>query len=86
MRQLEQSRAAMPKLIRSQIGNSLVIGPNARLAVVMADAPRLEPSRLDQTAALPLGGRVRIDPWSGRVELSKARPVAVLNAAREKAV
>jgi len=85
MRQLVQSRAAMPKLIRSQIGNSLVIGGvNARLGALMADAPLLEPGKLDQTAALPLGGRVKIDPWSGRVELSKARPVAVLNAREKK--
>ena len=36
--------------------------------------------RLDQIAALPLGGRIKVDPWSDRVELSKAKPVALLSA------
>jgi hypothetical protein len=38
---------------------------------------------VDQIAALPLGGRVKVDPWSDRVELSKAKPVALVFA-REK--
>jgi hypothetical protein len=49
----------------------------------MADSPNLERTRVDQVAALPLGGRIKLDPWSGKVEISKARPVALLNA-REK--
>ncbi|MGA2990153.1 MAG: M48 family metalloprotease [Candidatus Korobacteraceae bacterium] len=84
MRQLEQSRAALPKLIRSRMGNSLVIGASARLETVKAEAPQLEPEKLDQLAALPLGGRVKIDPWSGRIELSKARPVPILNPREKK--
>jgi hypothetical protein len=83
MKQLDQSRNALPKLIRGQIGNSLVINAKPRLASVMAEAPNLEYAKIDQVAALPLGGRIRIDPWTGRVEISKARPVALLNA-REK--
>ena len=43
MKQLDQSRDALPKLIRGQIGNSLMIDAKPRLAAVMADAPNLEP-------------------------------------------
>jgi hypothetical protein len=84
LRQLQQSRAALPQLIRSQMGNSLVIGANSRLTELMADAPQLQPARLDQLAALPLGGRVKIDSWAGRIELSKSRPVAILNPREKK--
>ena len=83
MRQLQQSRNALPKLIRGQVGNTLTIDATPRLATVMAQAPNLEHAKLDQVAALPLGGRIRLDPWTGQVEISKARPVALLNA-REK--
>ncbi len=83
MKQLDQSRAALPKLIRGQIGNSMMVDNKPRLATVMADAPELEPNKVDQIAALPLGGRIKVDSWSGRVEISKARPVALVNA-REK--
>jgi hypothetical protein len=30
-----------------------------------------------------LGARIRLDPWSGRVELAKSKPVA-LSTSREK--
>jgi hypothetical protein len=53
------------------------------MATLLAQAPDLDPKRLDQIAALPLGGRVKVDPWSDQVELSKAKPVA-LTSAREK--
>jgi hypothetical protein len=29
---------------------------------------------LNQLAALPLGGRVKLDPWEDRVEMIKAAP------------
>jgi hypothetical protein len=83
MKQLNQSRGALPKLIRAQVGNSLMTAAGPRLASVMTQAPNLDQAKLDQIAALPLGGRIKLDPWTGRVEISKARPVALLNA-REK--
>jgi hypothetical protein len=46
-------------------------------------APPLEPSQLDQIAALPLGSRVKLDPWSNRVALIKSKPVS-LTSPREK--
>ncbi len=84
LRQLQQSRAALPQLIRSQMGNSLVLGANSRLTELMTGAPQLQPAKLDQLAALPLGGRVKIDSWTGRIELSKSRPVAILNPREKK--
>ena len=49
----------------------------------MNSAPALEPAKLDQTAALPLGGRVKLNPWDDRVELIKMSP-ANMTTAREK--
>jgi hypothetical protein len=43
----------------------------------------MDPKRTDQIAALPLGGRIKLDPWSDQVELSKAKPVA-LTSPKEK--
>jgi hypothetical protein len=83
MKQLDMSRNALPKLIRGEVGNSLIIDAKPRLASVMADAPNLEPNKIEQIAALPLGGRIKVDAWTGAVEISKAKPVAILNA-REK--
>jgi hypothetical protein len=53
------------------------------MSTLLAEAPALDAKKLDQIAALPLGGRIRVDPWSDQVELSKAKAVA-LTSAHEK--
>ena len=53
------------------------------MSTLLVSAPALDPKKLDQIAALPLGGRIRVDPWTDQVELSKAKPVSLISA-REK--
>lgn len=81
MKALQEHAPALRQLIRPHLGNGLA--GNDRLENLVATAPALDPRRLDQIAALPLGGRIKVDPWSDQVEMSKAKPVA-LTSAREK--
>jgi hypothetical protein len=83
LKALEQKAPDLPNLIRPHLGNSLYASKTIRMATLMEASPALEEKRLDQIAALPLGGRLKVDPWTDRVELSKAKPVA-LTSAREK--
>jgi hypothetical protein len=83
LKALQQSAPALPNLIRPHLGNSLASSKSIRMSVLLASAPQLEPERTDQIAALPLGGRIKLDPWTDQVELAKAKPVA-LASAREK--
>jgi len=83
LKALQQKSHDLPKLIRPHLGNGFAGGKNVRMASLIASAPALDEKRLDQIAALPLGGRIKVDPWSDQVELSKAKPVA-LTSAREK--
>jgi hypothetical protein len=53
------------------------------MAAIAQGAPALEPASIAQLAALPLGGRVKLDPWSARIELMQNNRVALLSA-REK--
>ena len=55
----------------------------ARLAEFTASAPELEEDELEQIAALPLGSRIKLDPWSDQITLVKTRPLALLSP-REK--
>jgi hypothetical protein len=73
----------LPNLIRPHLGNGLAEGKSLRMSALLASAPPLDAKRADQIAALPLGGRIKLDPWTDQVELSKAKPVA-LTSAREK--
>jgi hypothetical protein len=61
------------------LGNSFIDekGQIARLTELMTAAPALDDAKLDQIAALPLGGRIKLDPWRNRVEMIKAAPVTI---------
>jgi hypothetical protein len=82
LKALQEKASQLPNLIRPHLGNSFA-GSKTRMSSLVASSPALDDKRIDQIAALPLGGRIKVDPWSDRVELSKAKPVA-LTAAREK--
>jgi hypothetical protein len=79
-----QARSPQLKsLIRPHLGDSLLNGDAIRMSPLMTASPQFDPKKTDQIAALPLGGRVKVDPWSNRLELIKTKPVA-LNSASEK--
>jgi len=83
LKALQEKAPHLPNLLHSHLGNSIVDRKTIRMASLMASAPALQDNRTDQIAALPLGGRIKVDPWSDQVELAKGKPVA-LNSAREK--
>ena len=58
-------------------------GKTLRMSALLNSAPQLDERKKDQIAALPLGGRIKVDPWSSQASLAKAKPVALLSA-REK--
>ncbi len=58
-------------------------GRVTRMVTLMNTAPVLDHSKLDQTSGLPLGARVKLNPWNDHAELLKTAP-AGFTAAREK--
>jgi hypothetical protein len=61
----------------------VVEGPtpgSLRMGSLESNAPKLEHTDLKQIAALPLGGRIKMDPWTDRIEISKAKSVPLLSA------
>jgi hypothetical protein len=83
LKALQERGPDLPSLIRPHLGNGLASAKSMRMSSLLASAPALDEQRLDQIAALPLGGRIKVDPWTDRVELAKNKPVA-LTSAREK--
>jgi hypothetical protein len=79
LRQLSARAAVLSALLTSHLGNSFADekGQITRLSALTTSAPALDDSKLDQIAALPLGGRIKLDPWGDRVEMIKAAPVAI---------
>jgi hypothetical protein len=76
------SRApAYPNLIRANLGNQIARGEGLlRLQSLAETGPALDEKKLDQIAALPLGSRIRVDPWNNHISLLQAKPVSLLSA------
>ena len=77
-----QTRATqLAALLQAHLGNSIAEnGTVTRLSQLATTAPALDWNKLDQIAALPLGGRVRLNAWDNKVEMVKAQPVAITSA------
>jgi hypothetical protein len=76
-----QARAPqLTSLIRPHMGNSLGNANTTRMSTLVATSPQLRTDTIEQIAALPLGGRIKIDPWSNQLRMMKPRPVALLSA------
>jgi hypothetical protein len=74
LKTLQARSEELPNLIHPHLGNALKQGDALRLAELTKSSPELDLARVDQIAALPLGSRVKIDPWSDRVEMLKVKP------------
>ena len=79
LKQLSVRATVLSALLTAHLGNSFVDdkGNIIRLAALMTSAPNLDDTKLDQIAALPLGGRIKMDPWGDHVEMVKAAPVTI---------
>lgn len=73
----------LPNLLQAHIGNSLQSAGALRMRELMDGAPQLQVRDLDQIAALPLGGRIHLDAWSDKIELTKSNRIPLVSP-REK--
>ncbi|MGC0779003.1 MAG: M48 family metalloprotease [Candidatus Acidiferrum sp.] len=75
---LDARQKEIPNLISGHLGNRV-----PQISDLKSTAP-LDPKQNPQKiAALPLGGRVKIDPWNDQLSLIKSKPVGTV-AEREK--
>ena len=88
---LQARQKEIPNLISAHLGNRVPNLPSVTsspLAVPVQTAtagspdPK-QPSGSQKIAALPIGGRVKMDPWSDKLEMLKSKPVGTV-AEREK--
>ncbi len=70
LRMLAVRAKQLPNLIQPHIGDHIAAdGQMMRLTELMQQSPELSLERLDQVAALSLGARLVLDPWTTRLEL-----------------
>jgi hypothetical protein len=78
---LQKRAPQLSALLQAHLGNNITEnGTVTRMAALATSAPALDWNTLDQIAALPLGGRVKLNPWDDSVEMVKSQPVAITSA------
>ena len=82
LKELSERAPELSALLTAHLGNSFTTdkGQLTRLSALAAMGPALDANKLDQIAALPMGGRVKLNAWTDRVELTKSAPVAIISA------
>jgi hypothetical protein len=81
LKALQGKAPQLNALLTTHLGNPLAeAGTVNRLSALAAQGPALDNSKLDQIAALPLGGRVKVNPWDDKAEMVKTAPVAITSA------
>ena len=81
LKMLNTRAGALGALLTAHLGNNMADGASVtRMSQLMGSAPQVDWNKLDQIAALPLGGRVKLNPWDDKVELVKSQPVAITSA------
>ena len=81
LKALQQRAGALNALLTTHLGNPIAEGGQVtRLSALSTQGPALDNNKLDQVAALPLGGRVKINPWDDKAEMVKTAPVAITSA------
>ena len=78
LKEFEQDSRNLRALVAPHLGNRVYV-----VSQLVGTAPPLQPANLNQIAALPLGARIKLDPWTDEAELIKAKPTPLVSA-REK--
>jgi hypothetical protein len=77
---LQSRQKEIPNLISAHLGNRVPQLPNLQAT---ATAPTDPKQNAQKIAALPIGGRVKMDPWNDKLEMIKSKPIGTV-AEREK--
>jgi hypothetical protein len=82
LKALELRSAQLPNLLHGRFSNDFATSHLAGMQG-LTNSARTQKYRTDQLAASPLGSRIKVDPWSDRIEMLKAAPAAPPSAAEK---
>jgi hypothetical protein len=89
MQALQDRSKEIPNLISPHLGDSVPVAWAVTSGVPTSQPPAAQGTPASATnntnviAALPLGGRIKLDPWTDQLEMIKSKPVGAV-AEREK--
>jgi hypothetical protein len=80
---LQARSTELPNLLRGRFSNDFGSSHLGQMTTLANLPKHLQLDRLDQVPALPLGSRIRVDPWSDRIEMLKVQPIRPLSASEK---
>ena len=83
LKALQARSPQLPNLLHGRFSNDFGSSHLVGMQALVNTRKNLQMDRVDQIAALPLGSRIVLDPWSDRIERLKSKPVR-LESASEK--
>ena len=84
LKTLRRRAPQLPNLIRANLGNQLTTEEDlVRLGELAKKTPELKTARGEQVAALPLGSRLGVDPWTNRIRMIEGKPMGPKEGAEE---
>jgi len=83
LKALQARSPQLPNLLRGRFSNDFGSSHLVGMQALANTGKNLQMDRVDQIAALPLGSRIVVDPWSDRIAMLKSKPVH-LDSASEK--
>jgi hypothetical protein len=84
LKTLRRRAPQLPNLIRASLGNQLTTEEDlVRLGELAKKTPELKTARGEQVAALPLGSRLKLDPWTNQLRMLEGKPTAPRDAGDE---
>jgi len=80
LRSLEAHSKNLPFLLTTHYGTAMAKDATVnRMPQLEQTAPQLEARNANQVPALPLGSRIKLDPWDDHIELLKGKPAAMVS-------
>jgi len=67
----------IPNLVSPHLGNRVATGLTSTSTVPTAQASAAKPAG-NVIAALPLGGRIKVEPWNNQLQMLKSKPVGTV--------
>jgi len=81
---LEARSAQLPNLVHARFSNDFESNHLLGMQALPNSPKRLRLDKPDQIAALPLGARIKVDPWSDRIEMQKSKLPPPASAAEKR--
>jgi peptidase M48-like protein len=84
LKALQTRSPQLPNLLHGRFSNDFGSSHLVGMQALANTGKNLQMDRVDQIAALPLGSRIVLDPWSNRIEMLKSKPVRLESASEKR--